>query len=512
MPLSEAKSLLKKSNRRQPADNFHVFEHDRAADLAALEQLADSLSEFSPIGGLAQNDWPDSIFLDVTGLAHLFGSEHKIAAGVAQHCQDLGYLTCVTIANTLGLAWGIARFGSSETETSVTVLPHDSAATNQALADLPVPALRLKDSTLETLEQLGIAWVGQLLRLSRADLATRFGDEINCRIDQASGKLDEPIVARHPPPEFQAEQFLEFPTSDRETIEVILSRLVADICKQMKARQQGALQWTIRLSLSGSTGDKTGSAGETGSAAKTGDSPLEFRVNLFQPTATVAHVMQLAQMQLEQVLQPHTRKRRTKKAGSGSYEKTRQYTTFQVCEVAVSVTSCVLLVERQRQLFDENPRLDKQSLAHLINRLTSRLGQENVVYPTLQSGAQPEYTVRFRPLVDPRRRHTRSNAKSKQSSHVMARPLRLLNPPLEIESRDVPPLPATKIRRPPALLIHDGGRQKIVNAWGPERIETGWWRGPTIRRDYWRIETENGQQFWIFRNLRTQKWFLHGEF
>ena len=94
----------------------------------------------------------------------------------------------------------------------------------------------------------------------------------------------------------------------------------------------------------------------------------------------------------------------------------------------------------------------------------------------------------------------------------MARPLRLLNPPLEIESHDVPPLPATKIRRPPALLIHDGDRQKIVNTWGPERIETGWWRGPTIRRDYWRIETENGRQFWIFRNLRTQKWFLHGEF
>ena len=49
-------------------------------------------------------------------------------------------------------------------------------------------------------------------------------------------------------------------------------------------------------------------------------------------------------------------------------------------------------------------------------------------------------------------------------------------------------------------------------AWGPERIETGWWRGPTIRRDYWRIETTNGYWFWVYRDLRTQIWYLHGEF
>lgn len=506
MPLSEAKSLLKRGRRSEAGgrgDFFHVSEHDRAADLIALKNLADSLYEFSPIVGLQQTVHPDAIFLEVTGLAHLFGDENGIVTGVAKHCQELGYLARIATANTIGLAWGLARFGVAESETVSAgkskqfsyASPSDDATALQILADLPVEALRLSELTLETLGQLGIVWAGQLLQLSRSDLATRFGDEINSRIDQATGKLDEPIVARHPPPEFQAEQFLEFPTSDRETIEVILSRLVEDICQQMKARQQGALQWTVQLRLQ---------AG----------SPIRFRVNLFQPTATVEHVMQLAQMQLEQVLQPHTRKRRVRSTRQkNDKRKVRRYTTFQVCEVIVSVTSCVLLAERQRQLFDENPRLDKLSLAHLINRLTSRLGQENVVYPTLLSGAQPEYTVRFRSLVDPRRRkRRRSMTKAKPTSHVMARPLRLLNPPIEIESKDVPVLPAQKISRPPALLIHNGCRQKIVNVWGPERIETGWWRGPTTRRDYWRVATETNQQFWIYRNLRTQKWFLHGEF
>lgn len=513
MPISEAKSLLKRSRSQSPKSHqgsnsnaqFHIFEHDRSADQAAIEELADTLCEFSPIIGIEQTDWPSSIFLDVTGLAHLFGNENQLALGVEKHCQGLGYLTRVAIANTIGLTWGMARFWAAENDQQNPVIvlqaekppnppgkPPNEQAANTTLSHLPIEALRLSESTTETLGQLGINWVSQLFQLSRTDLATRFGDEINRRIDQATGKIEEPIAARHQPPEFQAEQLLDFPTSDRETIEIILSRLIAAICKQMKARQQGALQWTVKLLLQACPS-------------------IEFRVNLFQPTATVTHVMQLVQMQLEQILQPHTRKRRVRKTREGKSQTPRLYTTIQVNEIIISVTSCVLLVERQRQLFDENPRLDKQSLAHLINRLTSRLGQQNVVYPTLQSGAQPEYAVRFKPLVDPRRRRGRANAKPKTSSHVMARPLRLLNPAIEINGESQTP-GGNKIERPPALLVHNQIPQKVIHAWGPERIETGWWRGSTIRRDYWRIETETNQQFWIYRNLRNRKWFLQGEF
>jgi protein ImuB len=48
--------------------------------------------------------------------------------------------------------------------------------------------------------------------------------------------------------------------------------------------------------------------------------------------------------------------------------------------------------------------------------------------------------------------------------------------------------------------------------WGPERIETGWWEGPTVRRDYYRAETDSGNLWWIYRDLRTGEWFLHGRF
>jgi protein ImuB len=51
-----------------------------------------------------------------------------------------------------------------------------------------------------------------------------------------------------------------------------------------------------------------------------------------------------------------------------------------------------------------------------------------------------------------------------------------------------------------------------VQAWGPERITTGWWRGEHIRRDYFQVETDVGERLWLFRDLVTGRWFLHAAF
>jgi protein ImuB len=55
----------------------------------------------------------------------------------------------------------------------------------------------------------------------------------------------------------------------------------------------------------------------------------------------------------------------------------------------------------------------------------------------------------------------------------------------------------------------------VLGHWGPERIETGWWDGPQIRRDYYRIELAGGTWWWIFRQLSSKTpaiWKLHGQF
>jgi protein ImuB len=57
-----------------------------------------------------------------------------------------------------------------------------------------------------------------------------------------------------------------------------------------------------------------------------------------------------------------------------------------------------------------------------------------------------------------------------------------------------------------------GKQHRVQRYWGPERIETAWWRGESVRRDYYRVEIPTGQRYWLFRELRTWKWFLQGTF
>jgi protein ImuB len=65
---------------------------------------------------------------------------------------------------------------------------------------------------------------------------------------------------------------------------------------------------------------------------------------------------------------------------------------------------------------------------------------------------------------------------------------------------------------PPLRFSFRGQEHRIAQVWGPERIEIGWWRGPMVARDYYRVETAAGQRYWLFRRLADGRWFLHGTF
>jgi len=46
-----------------------------------------------------------------------------------------------------------------------------------------------------------------------------------------------------------------------------------------------------------------------------------------------------------------------------------------------------------------------------------------------------------------------------------------------------------------------------------ERIESGWWDGGDLRRDYFVADLDNGQRAWIFRQPgASDGWMLHGWF
>jgi len=68
------------------------------------------------------------------------------------------------------------------------------------------------------------------------------------------------------------------------------------------------------------------------------------------------------------------------------------------------------------------------------------------------------------------------------------------------------PVPLETVEGKP---VHGG---KLVLENGPERIETGWWDGKDIRRDYYIVRSLSGVRCWIFQDCRRSAWYLHGVF
>lgn len=131
-----------------------------------------------------------------------------------------------------------------------------------------------------------------------------------------------------------------------------------------------------------------------------------------------------------------------------------------------------------RDLFDERPQA-AVPWEQLRERLRARLG--------------PDAVYQVAPSTDPRPEHAWRRAD--HAGH--------LEPVL-----DRPPRPTWLLPKPIPLRDH----QCRVLA-GPERLETGWWDGEDAKRDYYILETSQGQHAWAFCAVGEEgPWMLHGWF
>ena len=460
MPLAEATALT-------PAQ---LEQDDPGADLAALQELSQWCEQFSPLVGLENSAPPESLLLDIEGLAPLFGGEEALAERIARSFARRGLVARLAVADTVGTAWAAAHYTACDDGKTYRIVP--SGRDVAALESLPVEALRLSPLTVRMLARLGIRRIGELLALPRASLASRFEPELIERLNQALGAVAEPIASHRPPPEIAAERLLEYPLDERGAASAILGQLIEQVAAALAARCQGAIQLECRFDCQN---------GE----------PARFLVGLFEASAAAGHLLGLARLQLEQVRLPGP-----------------------VTAVGVSVLSAARLPVRQQELFADERR-DRRQLALLADRLSNRLQREAVSRAVLVPDAQPEYAYRYEPLTGNGVRHVSKKKDTRRASRRLAGPA-LQRPwprPLRLQAA-VEPLEAPSAAPKGMLAQFDyrGRRRRVLRRWGPERIQTGWWRGRPIGRDYYRIEIESGERFWVFRRLHDGQWFLHGVF
>ncbi|NPD69319.1 DNA polymerase Y family protein (plasmid) [Lichenicola cladoniae] len=224
MPLAHARAMV---------PGLTVVDATPDEDAEALRRLAAWCLRLSP---MTAADEPDGVWIDATGCTHLQDGEHAMLAQLSEHLARHGLTARLAIADTPGAAHAIARFGSDPT----TIIGMGLHA--EALADLPIEALRIDTDTAGGLRRLGLERVGQLATTPRAPLARRFGNGLLTRLDQASGRVREPIQPVLPPDTISIRRTFVEPLSTPEAFVTVILVLVTEACTLLEQRGQGARQ------------------------------------------------------------------------------------------------------------------------------------------------------------------------------------------------------------------------------------------------------------------------------
>jgi protein ImuB len=479
MPLAEA---------RAAAAGAPVLFHPFAprADLSVLRKLAVWCQRFSPLVAVEEAEQPECLFVDVSGCGPVFGGEEALAARAVAELRRHNLHARAVIADTFGAAWAVAHFSLERECLSLVIAPQAQA---EAIGPLPIEALRLPADVLRLLRTFDIRRVRQLLALPRAELPARFGLMVLQRLDQALGTISEVPALEHAPEPMEAFWMFEFLTADRHALEAVLGHLIDEVLARLRPRQWGVQR--LLCTLTTATGDV-----------------VEIPVGLVQPRASADRLMALVRLHLERVELP-----------------------AEVSALAVRAVVALPIDLQQEEIFTPDTAAERsRQLPALIERLSNRLGEQSVLRPHLVPDAQPELACGYEPWLAAASRKKklsanlpRADARSKRPKKKQAGVLvtlqeakgsrrTFLRPP-SLKTRPVA-VPATSVvpGGPPLRFEWHGRVHVVARCWGPERIETGWWRGRDIRRDYYLVETAGGERFWLFRTLPDEKWYLHGSF
>jgi protein ImuB len=446
------------ADARAKVTTLQVRPADPAADDAALRRLALWATRYTPtVSPWGEENGADGFFLDVAGASHLFGGEETLLADLISRLDRFGLPARLAIADTAGAAWALARFHPDD----VAILPSGQEA--EALAPLPVAALRLSPDTSATLRRLGFKRIGSLIDKPRAPFAARFESELLTRLDQALGHAAEPLALIAPPPVYHSLRYLMEPIFSQEAIVAVTTRLMKDLVHALVRHGVGAR--ALRLALYRVDGEVT-----------------TIDVSLTLPTRDPAHVTRLFDLKLERITE-------AVEFGFG----------FEALGLAATIVEPI--EPTQTDLAPAADGHNAEACAALVDRLQQRLGPRSVRKLAPVASHLPERAEMAVGGVAPAWPVSQA-----------ARPLFLLP---HAEPADVLALVP---EGPPQRFRWRGAMHDVTHAQGPERIASEWWRASQPTRDYYLVEDDDGRRFWLYREglyereTNAPRWFVHGLF
>lgn len=314
------------------------------------------------------------------------------------------------------------------------------------IATLPLAVTRWPEKRQSTLRQMGVRQLGGCWRLPRSGFARRLGPTALLDLDKALGTAPDPQIPHRSHRYFSSRIDFDEPTFDRGQLAWAGERLLEELIQVLRQRESGVEE--LKFSLWHNAEQST---------------PL--RLSLTSNCHELARFLLLLEDRLEYCQLPHP-------------------------VSAISVVSSRL----KQQLRPSIPlplEAGKGAVIavdHVVERLRGRLGQEAVFGLCLVDRHSPELAW-AKTFALPR-----AAVAEDAATHPQSRPLWMLENPLP-------------------LVVEEGGPRyqgPLAFMSGPERIETGWWDGRDMARDYYWAKSPAGPMVWLYRDCRSSNWYLHG--
>jgi protein ImuB len=433
---------------------------DPECESTGQEVLLETAESFSP---RVEAGEPGIAYLDIQGLERQFpgeDTEHQIGRALVRALDKEGLPARVGIA-----ANKLAAHIASGLLPTPTIVP---AGEEEAfLSPLPLQRLTPAMEVAETLERWGIKTVGEFGRIPAPEVTSRLGESGSELHASARGVDLHPLMPRVPPPDFREGMNLEWPLVTLEPFLFLARAALERLCRRLDTQGLGCarLDFSLRLEPEGFH---------------------ERSINLPSPTCDVKTLLTLVRLDLEA-------------SAPGSPVTGFSFSAHPDRPRAA-----------QLSLFGATA-LSPEKLATTLARLFALLGPGRAGSPQCPDGHRPERfaMLDFHPAPPPRVRPEPAQARG-----LLA--IRVLRPPREIRVRTRPR--ESDCRRPVFLAALESGEKaahkselgRVRVAAGPWELEEGWWTSHPVRREYWDVEIESGGLYRVYRDRKTQRWFVDG--
>jgi protein ImuB len=421
-----------------------------AQEQAAHAALLEAAWSVSP---RVEDTAPDTVVLDLEGLASLLGTDENIAQGLSRRVAVIGLAARVTVAENIEVAIHAARGFPG-----ITIIP--AGEERQRLGVLPIGVLTTETETLEIFERWGVETLRALAALPVLQLSERLGQEGVRLSELARGVRQRSLVLAQASSTFTEEMELDDAVEELEPLSFLLGRLLDQLCARLEARALAVRAVQIRFELQPSF-EKDFQTLKEDLRKKPEAKQYEKVLTLPVPMRNAKTLLKLLRLQLQ--------------GNPPAAPIQKIYMTADAAGPRVT----------QNGLFVPSGP-DPEKLEVTIARLAKLVGEGNLGCAALLDSHRPESfrMTRFVVATEQKKQRRKSDPKIRENSdaHATVTALRVMRPaqPVRVELRDEQPI----------RVYLQGMRGDVVAASGPWRSSGDWWQEDAWHQDEWDLEIE----------------------